>query len=41
MELQFHKSALPGLQLVKREVRNLEETQELRISDDMPDIGRV
>lgn len=41
MELQFHKTLLPGLQLVKREVKNLEETQELRISDGMPDIGRV
>lgn len=41
MELQFHKKALPGLQLVKREVRNLEQTQELRISDGMPDIGRI
>lgn len=41
MELQFHKTALPSMQLVKREIRNLEETQELRISDGMPDIGRV
>lgn len=41
MELQFHKTPLPGLQLVKREVRNLEQTQELRIPDGMPDIGRV
>ena len=41
MELQFHKTLLPGLQLVKREVKNLEETQELRLSDGMPDIGRV
>lgn len=41
MELQFHKTLLPGLQLVKQEVKNLEETQELRLSDSMPDIGRV
>lgn len=41
MELQFHKTTLPGLQLVKREVRNLEETQELKIPDNMPDIGRT
>lgn len=41
MELQFHKTVLPGLQLVKREIRNLEETQELKIPDGMPDIGRT
>ncbi len=41
MELQFHKNVLPGLQLVKQEVRNLEETQELRLPDGMPDIGSV
>lgn len=41
MELQFHKNLLPGMQLVKREVRNLEETQELRLPDGMPDIGSV
>lgn len=41
MELQFHKTPLQGLQLVKREVRNLEQTQELRLPDGMPDIGRV
>ena len=41
MELQFHKNLLPALQLVKREVRNLEETQELRLPDGMPDIGFV
>lgn len=41
MELQFHKNLLPGMQLVKREVRNLEETQELRLPDGMPDISTV
>lgn len=41
MELQFHKNLLPGMQLMKREVRNLEETQELRLPDGMPDIGTV
>lgn len=41
MELQFHKTPLPGLQLVKREVRNLEETQELRIPETLPDVGTV
>ncbi len=41
MELQFQKTVLPGLQLVKREIRNLEETQELKIPDTMPDIGHT
>lgn len=41
MELQFQKHPLPGLQLLKQDTRCLEETQELRISDGMPDIGRV
>lgn len=41
MELQFHKTPLPGLQLVKREVRNLEETQEFRIPETLPDVGTV
>ena len=41
MELQFQQDLLRGKQLVKCEVRNLEETQELRLPDGMPDIGRV
>lgn len=41
MDLQFQKTKFPSLQLMKREPRNLEETQELRIPDGMPDIGRV
>lgn len=41
MELQFHKTACPCLQRVKREVQNQEQTQEVRLGDGMPDIGRV
>lgn len=41
MQLQFQKSAHPCLQRVKREVRNQEQTQEVRLEDGMPDIGRV
>lgn len=41
MEMQFHKTLYPCLQRVKWEVQNGEQTQELRLNDGMPDIGRV
>lgn len=41
MQLQFHKTVCPCLQQVKRQVQNQEQTQEVRLGDDMPDIGRV
>ena len=41
MELQFNKSVVPCLQTVTREVQTQEQTQEVRLSDGMPDIGRV
>lgn len=41
MELQFNKTIIPCLQTVAREVQNQEQTQEVRLSDGMPDIGRV
>lgn len=41
MELQFNKSSLSCLQRVACEVQNQEQTQEVRISDGMPDIGKV
>lgn len=41
MELQFHKRSLPCLQKVTAEAKELEQTQELRLPDGMPDIGRV
>lgn len=41
MELQFDKSEYSCLQKVLGQVQQQEETQELRISDGMPDIGSV
>ena len=41
MELQFQSSTCRCLKAAAREVRNTELTQEVRLSDGMPDIGRV
>lgn len=41
MELQFNKTALPCLRQAVREVQNQEVTQEVKLSDAMPDIGKV
>ena len=41
MELQFHTMDCPYLQRLKRELQTQEQTQELRLPDGMPDIGRV
>ena len=41
MELQLEKQALPCLRTVLREVQTQEQTQEIRVSDGMPDIGSV
>lgn len=41
MELQFQKNAFPCLQTVAREIQTQEQTLEVRLTDDMPDIGRV
>ncbi len=41
MELQFQKSMVSCLDPVVQEVQNMELTQELRLSDSMPDIGRI
>lgn len=41
MELQFHKSTCACLDWATREVQNQEQTQELKLPDSMPDIGRV
>ena len=41
MELQFKKSVCPCLANDVWEVRNLEQTQEIKLPDSMPDIGRV
>ena len=41
MEFEFQKSACPCLETVLREVQNVEQTQEIKLSDGMPDVGRV
>lgn len=41
MELQFEKSTCRCLGCVLHEVRTLEQAQEIRLSEGMPDIGRV
>ena len=41
MQLQFEKQGIGCLQTVKREIQTQEQTQELRISDGMPDIGSI
>ncbi len=41
MELQFTSSACSCLKQVLGEVRSLEQAQEIRLSDGMPDIGKV
>jgi len=41
LQLQFDKTELSSLQQVKWEVQNQEQTQEVRLEDTLPDIGRV
>lgn len=41
MELQFKKSICSCLDTAVREVQNVEQTQEIKLPDGMPDIGRV
>ena len=41
MELQFKEQRCACLDPVLREIQNLEQTQELKLSDGMPDVGRV
>ena len=41
MELEFRKTSCKYLRSALREVRNQELTKEMRLSDGMPDIGRV
>ena len=41
MELQFDKKMLPCLQTVIRQNQTQEQTQEVRLPEGMPDIGRV
>ena len=41
MELQFQKNLCRCLRAAVYEVQNQEQTQELKLSDAMPDIGRI
>lgn len=41
MQLQFQKSTLQYLQEGTEEVKNTEVTQEIRLSEGMPDVGRI
>ena len=41
MELQFNKTVIPCQQTLLRRMQTQEQTQEVRLTDDMPDIGKV
>lgn len=41
MECQFQKNHIPCLRQVKSEVQTQEQTQEIRLSENLPDVGRV
>lgn len=41
MELQFEKTAWPCLMTAAAQAKNEEQTQEVRLGENMPDIGRV
>ncbi len=41
MELKFEKTPVSSLETGLQEVRNMEQTQELRLPEGMPDVGRV
>ena len=41
MDLQFRKGRIPYLRTIANEVQTQEQTQEVRLPDGMPDIGRV
>jgi len=41
MELQFQTNKIPCLRQIKEESQTQEQTQELRLPDGMPDVGRV
>ncbi len=41
MELQFEKTSIPCLQQLIRQVQYQEQTQEVKLTEEMPDIGRV
>ena len=41
MELQFSKNTFPYLRRAVWEVKNEEQTQEVKLTDSLPDIGRI
>lgn len=41
MEMQFQKTVVPYLQTVTQQMQTQEQTQQVRLSDAMPDVGRV
>ena len=41
MQLQFAKQGISCLRTIKRQVQSQEQTQEIRVSDGMPDIGSI
>ena len=41
MQMQFHKKPLPCIRRIKGEVQTQEQTQELRLPEDLPDIGSI
>lgn len=41
MELEFHKTPLEYMSCVVSQVQNSEQTQEIRLGEGMPDVGRV
>lgn len=41
MEIQFQENKIPCLHLVKSQTQSQEQTQELRLGDGAPDVGRV
>jgi len=41
MELQFHKTEYPYLRTVQEQTQTQEQTLELKLSEGMPDVGRV
>ena len=41
MQLQWEKTLIPAMGLVVREIQNQEQTLEVRLAEDMPDIGHI
>lgn len=41
MEIQFQKTVVPYLQTLTHQMQTQEQTQQVRLSDAMPDVGRV